>query len=141
MFFVLIFFPKAISFHIWCLKCICIFLLFTKGMGQSCTIFLDFMDSPSQTFMKWPLKHWQICGKTSNKKIMISYLSPRSSVHAQNLYTLLLWRVKAHSGEPQLASCERTCPKTGKPSRWKRSICTQLISTLFCMSHACPNTN
>ena len=55
MFFVLIFFPKAISFHIWCLKCICIFLLFTKGMGQSCTIFLDFMDSPSQTYMKWPL--------------------------------------------------------------------------------------
>ena len=52
MFFILIFLPKAISFHIWRLECICIFLLFTKSMGQSCAIFLDFMD---QTYMKWPL--------------------------------------------------------------------------------------
>ena len=52
MFFVLIFLPKAISFHIWRLKRICIFLLFTKSMGQSCAIFLDFIDSPSQTYMK-----------------------------------------------------------------------------------------
>ena len=35
MFFILIFLPKAISFHIWRLKCICIFLLFTKTMGQN----------------------------------------------------------------------------------------------------------
>ena len=55
MFFILIFLPKAISFHIWRLKCICIFLLFTKSMGQLCAIFLDFMDSPSQTYRKWPL--------------------------------------------------------------------------------------
>ena len=40
--------------------------------------------------------------------------------------------VKAHSGEPQLAACERS-QKPEKPgSRWQRSICTQLISpTLF----------
>ena len=36
--------------------------------------------------------------------------------------------VKAHSGEPQLAACERS-QKPEKPgSRWQRSICTQLIS-------------
>ena len=42
-----IFLPKAISFHIWGLKCICIFILFTKSMGQSCANSLDVMDSPS----------------------------------------------------------------------------------------------
>ena len=55
MFFVLIFFPKAISFHIWCLKCICIFLLFTKKSRAEVGKFLDFMDSPSNTYMKWCL--------------------------------------------------------------------------------------
>ena len=42
MFFVLIFLPKAISFHIWRLKCICIFLFFTKSMGQACAFFFGF---------------------------------------------------------------------------------------------------
>ena len=39
MFFILIFLPKAISFHIWRLKCVCIFILFTKKVGQSVQIF------------------------------------------------------------------------------------------------------
>ena len=30
--------------------------LFTKKVGQKCTNFLDFMDSPSQTYIKWPLR-------------------------------------------------------------------------------------
>ena len=29
-----------------------------KKVGQKCPIFLDFMDSPSQTYMKWPLKNF-----------------------------------------------------------------------------------
>ena len=58
MFFILIFLPKAISFHIWRLKCICIFLLFTKKYGAEVCKFLDFMASPSQTYMKWPLWSW-----------------------------------------------------------------------------------
>ena len=30
-----------------------------------------------------------------------------------------------------------TCPKTGKPSRWQRSICTQLISNLCLTNNIC----
>ena len=55
MFFILLFPPKVTSFHIWRLKCICILLLFTKKYGAEVCKFLDYMDSPSQTYMKWPL--------------------------------------------------------------------------------------
>ena len=63
MFFILIFLPKAISFYIWRLKCVCIFILFTKKVGQySLCKFLDYMDSSSQTYMKWPLQaYYQKC--------------------------------------------------------------------------------
>ena len=55
MCFILIFLPKAILFHIWRLKCICVFLLFTKKYGAEVCNFLDFMALLSQTYMKWPL--------------------------------------------------------------------------------------
>ena len=62
MFFILLFPPKVTSFHIWRLKCICILLLFTKKYGAEVCKFLDYMDSPSQTYMKWPLARVQRSG-------------------------------------------------------------------------------
>ena len=58
-------------------------------MGQSCANFLDFMDSPSQTYMKWPLDVYNIVSINSLQMQRISLTLTIYTILTRNYIMLI----------------------------------------------------